>query len=192
MFEKDFNLMVGRNLKRIRKERNLSVYKLAKELNRSVDAFYAYEEGTRTVPFQIIMELSKFYNISIDELVKNKVTTKRTKAVSFEIANSDSKDRVVIDSENDNIVFYKVDEWTYKYFLKCIDITLNKEVLIIAENKKFPAIISFDEKAKIYSVFNCETSTTTIYKYKKFHEGVVIIGEYAGTINKKIQVPNFL
>jgi len=131
MFEKDFNLMVGRNLKRIRKERNLSVYKLAKELNRSVDAFYAYEEGTRTVPFQIIMELSKFYNVSIDELIKNKVTTKRTKAVSFEIANSDSKDRVVIDSENDNIVFYKVDEWTYKYFLKCIDITLNKEVLII-------------------------------------------------------------
>lgn len=192
MFEKDFNLMVGKNLKRIRKERNLSVYKLAKELNRSVDAFYAYEEGTRTVPFQIILELSKFYNVSVDELVKNQVTTKRAKAVSFAIINSDSKDRIVIDSENDNVVFYKVDDWTYKYFLKCADITFNQEVLIIAEGRTFPAIISFDEKAKIYTVFDCESSTTTIYKYKKFHDGVIVVGDYAGTINKKIQVPNFL
>ena len=66
------NEIVGNNIKRIRKEHNLSQENIAKLLRVTQPAINKYEKGKSTIPVDNLYILSKEFNISIDEIIEEK------------------------------------------------------------------------------------------------------------------------
>lgn len=56
-------------LKLIRKDRGLNQLKVALDLNISREALSHYENGKRSPDVQMLRELSRYFNVSIDYLV---------------------------------------------------------------------------------------------------------------------------
>ena len=191
MKNNDFNKRLARFLKETRKSLGYTAPEVAKAINRSVDSIYSYEEGNRTLPFELIVQLSSFYGVSIDDLIRNKITSGRAKAISFDLYKNDKKESIIIDHQNDDIVLYEVDEWNVKYYVKCADLRLDSEVLINNKGTIMPARISLDEKTNSYLIYSIEKGTTTLVKKMRFLKDIIVIGDYAGTIKKQIKVNNF-
>ena len=191
MKNNDFNKRLARFLKETRKSLGYTAPEVAKAINRSVDSIYSYEEGNRTLPFEFIVQLSSFYGVSIDDLIRNKITSGRAKAISFDLYKNDKKESIIIDQQNDDIVLYEVDEWNVKYYVKCADLRLDSEVLINNKGTIMPARISLDEKTNSYLIHSIEKGTTTLVKKMRFLKDIIVIGDYAGTIKKQIKVNNF-
>lgn len=58
-------------IKKLREKNKLSKQEIADYLNISVELYYAYETGKKEVPVQVLSELSKKYNTSIDYIIGN-------------------------------------------------------------------------------------------------------------------------
>ena len=61
------NKMVG--LKAIRKERDLNQQKVAMDLKVSREALSYYENGKREPSLDLLIQMSKYFNVSIDYLI---------------------------------------------------------------------------------------------------------------------------
>ena len=59
--------MIG--LKLIRKERNLNQQKVAMDLNISREALSYYENGKREPSLQLLLQMSDYFNVSINYLI---------------------------------------------------------------------------------------------------------------------------
>ena len=74
-FEKSGDFIVMENkggllgLKMIRKQRNLNQLKVAMDLNISREALSHYENGKRSPDIQMLRQLSRYFNVSIDFLI---------------------------------------------------------------------------------------------------------------------------
>ena len=62
--------MYFRRLKDIREDNNLTQKNVAEFLNMKQQQYSRYENGTNEIPFEYIIKLAKFYNISIDYLAE--------------------------------------------------------------------------------------------------------------------------
>lgn len=60
--------MYFKRLKDIREDNNLTQNKVAQLLNMKQQQYSRYENGTNEIPFEYIIKLAKFYNVSIDYL----------------------------------------------------------------------------------------------------------------------------
>lgn len=59
--------MIG--LKKIRKQLNLNQQKVALELNISREALSHYENGKRQPSLELLLKMSKYFNVSINYLI---------------------------------------------------------------------------------------------------------------------------
>ena len=59
-----------KGLKKIRKERKLSQFRLALDLDISREAISYYENGKRSPDVEMLVKLSEYFNVSIDYLIK--------------------------------------------------------------------------------------------------------------------------
>lgn len=62
--------MIG--LKEIRKKKNINQQKLAFDLSISREAISMYENGKRSPNTEMLVKLSKYFNVSIDYLITGK------------------------------------------------------------------------------------------------------------------------
>ena len=69
------DLMIG--LKNIRKKRNLNQQKVAMDLNISREALSYYENGKREPSLALLVEMSKYVNVSINYLITGEEFQKR-------------------------------------------------------------------------------------------------------------------
>ena len=53
-------------LRDLREDRDLPQWKIAELLNNSQQQYYMYESGKRQIPFDKVIKLAKFYDVSID------------------------------------------------------------------------------------------------------------------------------
>lgn len=67
--------MIG--LKQIRKEKNLNQQKVAMDLNISREALSHYENGKREPSLNMLVKMSKYFNVSIDFLITGKEFIKK-------------------------------------------------------------------------------------------------------------------
>ena len=67
--------MIG--LKEIRKKRKLNQQKVAMDLNISRECLSYYENGKREPSLALLVEMSKYFNVSIDFLITGKEFTKK-------------------------------------------------------------------------------------------------------------------
>lgn len=59
----------GEKLKKLREQKQLTQLELAKDLNISKTSIANYESGTRKVPLDIIVKISNYFNVSVDNLL---------------------------------------------------------------------------------------------------------------------------
>ena len=67
--------MIG--LKNIRKQRKLNQLKVAMDLNISREALSYYENGKREPSLTLLLEMSKYFNVSINYLITGEEFQKR-------------------------------------------------------------------------------------------------------------------
>lgn len=58
-----------RNVKYLRKQNKLTIVELAHELNLTKSSLANFEGGQRNCSLEILDKLSKFFNVSLDDLV---------------------------------------------------------------------------------------------------------------------------
>lgn len=61
--------MVYQRIRDLREDRDLTQKDVAKMLNCSQQVYSNYELGQRDIPTQILIQLSKFYGVSVDYLL---------------------------------------------------------------------------------------------------------------------------
>lgn len=61
--------MVFQKIKDLREDNDLTQQHIASVLNISQRAYSHYENGTRNLPVEILIQLSKFYNVSTDYIL---------------------------------------------------------------------------------------------------------------------------
>jgi len=61
-------MIIGKKLKELRAEKNLSQEALAKQLNISRSALALYETSKRQVPNELLPKIAKFFEVTIDYL----------------------------------------------------------------------------------------------------------------------------
>ena len=59
-----------RRLRELREDRDYTQSQLSKYLNMSQTGYSKYETGENDVPTKILIDLAKFYNVSIDYLLE--------------------------------------------------------------------------------------------------------------------------
>lgn len=190
MQDEEFIKIVSERLVYLRKKHDLSAVEVAKAIGKSVDAYYSYEAGRRMISADALYNLSNLYDMSIDDIVDNEVTYNREKVVSFEVVNLDNK--IQISAENNEIIFLKLDDFTYEYYLKTNIITLDKKVLLKKDNVFFSGKVTYNEKMKVYSIYNYLDDSNEICTKAHFLKHYLVHGIYAGRIDKNINIPNFL
>lgn len=67
--------MIG--LKKIRKSKNLNQQKVAMDLNISREALSYYENGRREPSLALLLEMSRYFNVSINYLITGEEFQKR-------------------------------------------------------------------------------------------------------------------
>lgn len=74
--------MIYKRLKDLREDNDLTQVELAKILNISQRGYSHYETGNNDIPTEILIKLSKYYNVSIDYILgitnEKKVQKKET------------------------------------------------------------------------------------------------------------------
>ena len=63
-------MILLKGLKQIRKERRLTQLKVAMDLNISREALSHYENGKREPSIDMLVQMSEYFNVSIDFLIK--------------------------------------------------------------------------------------------------------------------------
>ena len=58
-----------KGLRKIRQERKLNQLKVAMDLNISRESISYYENGKREPPIDLLIQMSKYFNVSIDYLI---------------------------------------------------------------------------------------------------------------------------
>ena len=61
--------MIYRRIRDLREDNDLTQKEMAKNLNCSQQVYSNYELGQRDIPTDILIKLSKFYNVSVDYIL---------------------------------------------------------------------------------------------------------------------------
>ncbi len=191
MKNKTLDAEIGKRLSSIRKRSLISVEEAIKKTGISKDAIYAYESGRRQLTAPALLKFANLYEVSIDEIMGTKVTLNRPKSVSFTLYKQDEKNRLVLSSESDEVVFFETNEWTLEYYVKSNELKLDVKLLAEIDKKVSPIIIKFDEKKKMYSLYFLTNKEIKIMNKNELNNEVIIIGEYAGRIEKQKRIDEF-
>ena len=188
----DISVRIGKNLLTLRKKNGLTQSDVSVHLNKSFFAYSNYETGKRTISIEDLMVLSRLYNVSIDEIVGNEITYNRKKAISFKTyGQGNNTSPVVISTEKEEILLFKKSDFEINYYIKTNEIILNEHVLIQVEDYTFPAYVSRSENPSGYLITNLITKESKFCNNTSFKTSVVILGRYAGKIDKEVNIPDF-
>ncbi len=72
-------MKVFANIRNLREDNDFSQAYIASLLHISQRGYSHYENGTRDIPIDILIELARYYNVSIDYLVGETTTKQRYK-----------------------------------------------------------------------------------------------------------------
>lgn len=180
------------NIIDLRKKKGLSAYAVAKLLGKSTDAYYAYEAGRRSIPVSVVYELSKVFGVSVDDIIDNELTYNREKSISYDLISENKVEKILINAQNEDVIFFEKGPFELDYFVKCNDLVLNRKALIKIKGEYIEGIVSHDEVSRVYAVMNLKDSSTAFFSPKKFQKHVLTLGDYAGSIKKQLNVPDFL
>ena len=137
------SLYIGENLKTLRTERNLSTTDVAKIIDKSRQGYVNYENGSREISIKDLVTLSKFYNLSIDEIVRNPYNLTSKNILSYRAYEYDDENNLVgapfirIDNANADIIAVRLSETEIKFFWRTQVLNEGKEMLFTYKDMPF-------------------------------------------------------
>ena len=69
--QRAFYVSLGNNLRKARKRKGLTLKDVSKRLNRGVATISDNERGITEIPFSVIMEYCKLYEVNINDITPN-------------------------------------------------------------------------------------------------------------------------
>jgi len=69
--QKDFNIILGKKIREIRKARSISLNKLAEHMNVSYQQLQKYETGTNRISAEKLFEVASFLGVEADSFFPN-------------------------------------------------------------------------------------------------------------------------
>ncbi|WP_353779685.1 helix-turn-helix domain-containing protein [Winogradskyella sp. 3972H.M.0a.05] len=94
---------ITKNIRHLRRLKNKTQEQFADELGVSRSRIGSYEEGRSEPPISFLEELSNYFNLPIDVIIKNDLT-KATNVSFMEIGNKRLLFPIVVDSDNQNFI----------------------------------------------------------------------------------------
>lgn len=179
---------IAKRISYYRKKKNLSVDEVALSTGMSKAMIYAYESGKRQLTVSSLLKLADLYDVSLDDMIGTKHTLNRKKSVSFELYRNNKKERTLISSERDDIIFFEKDEWNTEYYIKSNNHSFNNKLLIELDRKVYPVVIRYDENKKLCVITSFLDGSVCIMSRKEMLESIFVLGEYAGTITKQKKI----
>ena len=180
----ELSVRIGKKLLALRKQKGLTQSDVATHLNKSFYAYSNYETGKRIIGIEDLIVISNLYGVSIDEIVGNKKSTTSYKTYG-------ANESIDINIYNKDIILFRINDFETEYFIKTSDIIFNEKVLVQLDGSAFPGLISRSENPSGYLVTNLLTKEAKFFNNTAFKNTVVILGRYAGKINKELNIPDF-
>lgn len=94
---------IANNIKHLRELKNLTQEYFASELNISRERVASYEQGRSSPPVEILIELSNYFNLPIDVLIKNNLTS-ATDTSFINIGNQRILFPIKVNEDNEDMV----------------------------------------------------------------------------------------
>lgn len=95
--------MISKNIRHLRHLKGLTQEQLAEDLKIPRSRISSYEEGRSAPTIEMLIQLSDYFKLPIDILLKNDLT-KTTDASFIEIGNQRVLFPILVDSDNDNLI----------------------------------------------------------------------------------------
>lgn len=188
----DLSLKIGKNLLSLRKKKGLTQADVARHINKTYFAYSNYENGKRMININDIIKIARLFDVSVDDIIGNSITYNRKKAISFDTySEGNKKSKKIINTENENILLYELDSFNYNYYLKTNELIFNEHVLLTVEDETFPAYISRSENPSGYIITNLLTKESKFYNNTAYKNSILLLGRFAGKIEKEIKIPDF-
>lgn len=193
LIEDDFSLLlIGENLKRLRKAHSFSITDVGKILKISRQAYSLYELGRREISITSLIRLSDFYKVSIDSLVGNPYAIgieSKLNYRTFEFTNEGIKKTMptVISSQYNDILVVKMGDIVSKFFWRSDSYVENTEMFFEFKDQYYISKIWFKSDGTGHFYFN----NKPVYFNKKDKEDLVFLGVLASTLNKQLNIKHF-
>lgn len=183
------------NLIYLRKQKRLSMERVAEVLNVSRQAYAAYENGVSVMSIESLQILASFYGVTMDLMVSSALVDGRQPATTFStfIPDGDNgytvRDKpLLIRNINAGIFIVKIDDFKYKFFESTITYLKGLEQLFELGGKYYFGKVYFNEDG---SGFYVNDNKATLFT-KKEARTLVIIGLLLATVNKEYELEDFL
>lgn len=188
----EINKTIGANVNRVRKQRKIKVVDLCKRVGITSSSLSLYINGKRSIPADVLFKLSKELDVAIDYLCGTPYSEGRKESTTFDCYDNESvRRKVIISNEEDNLLFFKNDDFSYEYYLKTSEIAYGKKMLVSYKDKIFKATI-YKTDDGFFSLLNHVNNVTSTLSLRRLNLEVIPIGIFAGRVNKEIETRNFL
>lgn len=185
-------LLIANNLKNLRKSAGLTTTQIADVIDKTRQAYNNYESGKREMSVLDLMKLSEFYNISMDLIVGSKIASGDKISIPFDHFQF-VDDHIIettpkyVSSSNDDIILLTRNDTTIDYYLKSQVYHEKIETLFSYNNNIYSSIL--------FRLPNGGISFTVdkVLKHvsKENVSNIIILGIYAGSINKDFNITDF-
>ena len=101
------NLQLVYNLKTLRKKNLMTQQEVGDMLNISRQAYSNYETGKRAPEIGLLVKLSEFYNVSLDDMIKQTISPYNGNGIIRERTGALSK---AVDNTSDDVLYLSSDE----------------------------------------------------------------------------------
>jgi len=190
----DFNnLFIRENLKRLRTSHGLSMYAIAKVINKTRQAYANYEAGQREINIHDLITLSGFYGVSVDTILGNPYSNRNDKILSFrtyKVSDGELKatPQQTISTINDDVVVVIRDELHIDFFWRTQLHHENRVMLFDYNNKTYTSKVFYNKDKGGFFYIDDKP-----FFFNKAHgENIIYIGIYNSTLTKEFTIPNFL
>lgn len=148
----DGNMLLNEKISIIRKMNNLSQESFAEELGISRQAVSKWENGTSIPDVQMLLRIAEFYNITLDQLVRDEFDLPMTKKAEEKLQQPEEKEEELAIED---------------YLGKICDVSMNSFRFSVIRNVKivgrYGNMICF-EKGNKYGYFNIKKSLGIVVK----------------------------
>lgn len=183
------------NLIYLRKQKRLSMERVAQVINVSRQAYAAYENGVSVMSIESLQMLSAFYGVTMDLMVSSTLVDGRQPATTFSTFISDGDNGYVfrdkpllIRNISAGIFVVKIDELKFKLFESTITYVKGLEQLFELGGKYYFGKVYYNSDG---SGFYVTDNNATLFS-KQDARSLVIIGLLMATINKEYELEDFL
>lgn len=192
--DNDLMKTISENLRRVRKANGYTMEQIAEIIGVTRTGYSNYENAKRPISLQSLLTLSKLYNMPIDELVGNPNPIGRNKVLPFKTYgynNGELKPTTckTISVESDAVIVVKIDEFKNKFFYRCDNMQIDKEMLLECDGEMMITTVLSDNDTGTIILYS--NSKTKLIPRKSLQDRVVFLGVYAGEHTKEINIDSF-